>query len=101
MARARRATTNIADRRSTDYRRGREAAGLGPARPAGPLAARGANRLQLVVGPQSSHRLAHLVGLRDHDAADLPSVVGLRRKLDRAMGELHSWAADDCRLPPR
>ena len=34
---------------------------------------------------ESPHRLAHLVGLRDPDAADLPPAVGLRRKLDRPL----------------
>src|SRR6185503_1701792 len=37
------------------------AAGLGPSRPACPLADCRADRLQLVVGPPPSHRLAHLV----------------------------------------
>ena len=42
---------------------------LGPAGPARPLAARRPDRVQLVVGRQSPHRLAHLVGLRDPDPA--------------------------------
>ena len=69
---------------------------LGPAGPAGPLAARRADRVQLVVGPQPPHRLAHLVGLRDPDPADLPPAVGLRRKLDRALRQLRARPARRC-----
>src|SRR6185312_1678523 len=94
-ARARRATTNIARRKAA------EAGRLGPAGPSFPLAARRPDRLQLVDGPPSPYRLAHLVGLRDPDFADLPDPVGVRRKLDRAVCELRSGPARDRRLLAR
>ena len=59
---ARRATTISRGDASLSGRR-IEAAGLGPADPAGPLAAGRPDRVQLVVGREPPHRLAHLVGL--------------------------------------
>ena len=60
----------------------------------------GADRVQLVVGRKPPHRLAHLVGLRDPDAADVPPAVGFRRKLDRALRQFRprtpSGAAPIC-----
>src|SRR6185369_5804698 len=80
---ARRATTNTGRRCTT------EAAGLGPTDARRPLAACRADHFQLVVGPPPPYRLAHLVGHRDPDAAALSAHVGLRRKLDGALVELH------------
>src|SRR5438309_990658 len=78
-----------------------EAARLGPAGTAVPLAAGGAHRVQLVVGRVRSHELAHLVRLRDPDSADLPLTLGFRRKLDRALYELHPRATRGGGLPSR
>ena len=89
---ARRATTSIGRRCTTERNQRCDAAGLGPARPAGPLADRWTDRLQLVVGAPPSHRLAHLVGVRGPHPVDLPAIVGLRRQLDRALREFRSGA---------
>src|SRR6476469_10994782 len=78
-----------------------EAVGLGPARPAVPLAARRADPLQLVVGEEPSHRPAHLVGVRDYHAADFPPAVGVRRKLHGALLELRPRTARARRLLAR
>ena len=56
----------------------------------------GADRVQLVVGPQPPHRLAHLVGLRDPDPAALPPAVGRCRKLDRALRRASSADRERC-----
>ncbi len=56
----------------------------------------GADRVQLVVGEEPPYRLAHLVGDRDPDAADLPPAVGLRRQLDRALGRASFAARAPC-----
>src|SRR6185312_9212903 len=94
-ARARRATTNIARRKAA------EAGRLGPAGPPFPLAARRPDRVQLVDRPPPPYGLAHLVGVRDPDLADLPNPVGVRGKLDRAVCELRSGSARDRRLLAR
>src|SRR3954454_19817592 len=101
---ARRVTTNIAwtcttDRGSRGFRRG--AAGVGLAGAARPLVACRPDRLQLVVGPQPSHRRAYLVGLRDPYTADLPLAVGLRRQLDGALVELRPRPPRSRRVSPR
>src|SRR5690348_14267938 len=92
-ARARPATTSIARKCTTEKLGRRDAASLGPADPAGPLGIGRADRVQLVVGAQPSHRLAHMVGVRDPDLAYLPLAVGLRRQLYRAVHELCPGAA--------
>src|SRR4051795_8779715 len=92
---ARRATTNTGRRCTTECG---AAAGLGPPRPARPLATRRTDRLQLVVGEEPPHRLAHLVGLRDPDAAGLPLAVGPRRKLDGSLLKLRARPESGWRL---
>src|SRR6476469_9323791 len=92
---ARPATTSIGRRCTTEPR---DPAGLGPANPAGSLAARRSDRLQLVVGAQPPHRLAHLVGVRDPDLADLPLALGLGRQLDGAFRKLRAGSSRDRRL---
>ena len=59
---ARPATTNIV-RRCTTERASARSSRSGTCRSGCPLAARRPDRVQLVVGPEPPHRLAHLVGL--------------------------------------
>ena len=94
---AKRATINIVRRCTTERARPHRAAAVGPSGPAGPLAPGRPDRVQLVVGPQSPHRLAHLVGLRDPDPASVPPDVGRGRKLDRALLELCPRTKDGAR----
>jgi len=100
-ARAKHATTNIGRRCTTELAGRAEAAGLGPSCKAGPLAAAVSDRVQLVVGSQPPHRLAHLVRLRDPDPAHFPTSLGLCRKLDRALLQFCPGPARRRRLSPR